>query len=49
MTVQLRGALAGLVPKPTREFRRRAWSTFERALDRHLAGKHGVSGAQTQR
>ena len=49
MTVQLRSALGGLVPKPTREFRRRAWRSFERALDRHLAGKHGVSGAQPHR
>jgi hypothetical protein len=50
MTVHLRSALRALLPTPTREFRRRAWETFERALDRHLAGQSsGVSRPQTQR
>ncbi len=33
----LRTALVALLSRPTREFRRRAWRTFEQALDRHFA------------
>ncbi len=32
-------ALAKKAPKPTVEFRERAWQTFQAALDRHLASK----------
>ena len=27
------------IPRPTEEFRRRAWQRFQAALDRYLAGK----------
>ena len=35
----LRQALTASVPWPTVAERRRAWRTFERALDRHLAAR----------
>ena len=50
VSLQLRTALLGLVPKPSRAFRRRAWKTFEEALDRHLASRGGgLSPAETRR
>jgi hypothetical protein len=41
MTPHLRTAMLGLVAAPSGDVRRRAWETFERALDRHLAAKRG--------
>jgi hypothetical protein len=35
----LRQALTASVPWPTAAERQRAWRTFERALDRHLAAR----------
>ena len=50
MTVHLRSALLAFLPTPSGDFRRRAWETFEQALDRHLAAKRGgFTQAQTQR
>jgi hypothetical protein len=45
----LRTALAALFPPPTREVRRRAWRTFEQALDRHVTRKRRLSVAPPQR
>jgi hypothetical protein len=47
MTVLLRATLLGRMPEPTREFRRRAWRTFEEALERHLAGKRRAVRARS--
>jgi hypothetical protein len=42
----LRTALAGGMRGPSGAFRRRAWNTFARALDRHLAGKANRASAK---
>jgi hypothetical protein len=39
----LRHALANHAPKPSRDFRRRAWQAFEQALDRHLARQRATA------
>ena len=45
----VRVALLALLARPTGEFRQRAWRTFERALDRHAAGKRHLRPVQPQR
>ena len=41
LVAALRTALLMGVPRPTSEFRRRAWLAFEAAVDRHLSVKRG--------
>ena len=50
VTLQLRTALLGLLPRPSGAFRHRARKTFEEALDRHLASRaRGFTPAQNRR
>lgn len=39
MILLLRSTARAGLPRPTEEFRRRAWDVFTAALDRHLAAR----------
>ena len=45
----LRTVLVALPAPPTGEFRRRAWRTFEQALERHRGRKGRLRPIETQR
>jgi hypothetical protein len=49
MALQLRTATFGRLPRPTREFRGRAWAVFTAALDRHVAAKRDLKPAAPRR
>lgn len=49
MNAFLRTALVALLAPPTSEFRRRAWRTFEQALDRDFVRKRRLRPVETQR